>query len=90
MLVDFQDHLNEKLKKLGLQSPFGVFMTNETSRMLECLRHIRSSLQVMFQGHAQLVLCDHNHVVHIVQPTDNPDPSPLPLACSDTCQCKNE
>ena len=59
MFTGFQDHLNEKLKKLGPQTPFGVFMASETAQMSECLKHIRSSLQVngvTFQAHAQLTL----------------------------------
>ena len=47
IFIDFQDHLNEKLQRLGPQTPFGIFMANERSHMLEkSLRHIRTSLQV--------------------------------------------
>ena len=45
-LIDIQDVLMERLKKLGLTSEFGLFMKSETSKMSECLHGIHKSLHV--------------------------------------------
>jgi hypothetical protein len=45
-MVDTQDVLMERLKKLGLSSEFGLFMKSETSRMSRCIHGIHKSLHV--------------------------------------------
>ena len=45
-LIDIQDVLMERLKKLGLSSEFGLFMKSETSKMSECLHGMHKSLHV--------------------------------------------
>ena len=42
----YQEVLLERLRKHGMDTPFGLFLKSETTRMAECLQGIHSSLQV--------------------------------------------
>ena len=46
VLLVYQEVLQECLKRHGMDTPFGLFLKNETARMAECLHKIHSSLQV--------------------------------------------
>ena len=47
-----QEVLQERLRRHGIDSPFGHFLGNETSRMATCLHKIHSSLQVDLSHHS--------------------------------------
>ena len=49
-----QEVLQERLRKHGVDSPFGHFLKNETSRMATCLHKIHSNLQVDLSHHSEI------------------------------------
>ena len=49
-----QEVLQERLRKHGVDSPFGHFLKNETSRMATCLHKIHSNLQVNLSHHSKI------------------------------------
>jgi len=49
-----QEVLQERLRKHGVDSPFGHFLKNETSRMATCLQKIHSNLQVNLSHHSKI------------------------------------
>ena len=51
-----QEVLQERLRRHGVDSPFGHFLKNETSRMAMCLYKIHSSLQVHLLHHSDVIL----------------------------------
>ena len=51
-----QEVLQERLRRHGVDSPFGHFLKNETSRMATCLHKMHSSLQVRQLDHSDVVL----------------------------------
>ena len=51
-----QEVLQERLRRHGIDSPFGHFLKNETSRMAMCLHKIHSSLQVHLLHHRDVIL----------------------------------
>ena len=51
-----QEVLQERLRRHGIDSPFGHFLKNETSRMAMCLHKIHSSLQVRLLHHSDVIL----------------------------------